>query len=71
MYSSITRNKSDWDGKIDAGMNGRERECLFASIATFFITKDASVAGDPKEGDRNQNCSESSDQVEDTCNKGM
>jgi len=30
MYSSITRNKSDWDGKIDAGMNGREREsaCL-------------------------------------------
>jgi len=49
----------------------KESESLFCSLINVLIVMDVSVARDAKEGDRNQNCRESGDQGEETCNEGM
>jgi len=49
MYLSITWKRSEWGGKMDAGIEGRD---LFGGPDNACIAKDASVSRNPEEGDK-------------------
>jgi len=39
MYFLISWKRSKWDGKIDAGMEGRESACSAAVLSTFLLPR--------------------------------